>query len=95
MHELSHVLCNHEPGNIIPRGVLPFATRTYDAAQEEEATWLGACLKLPREALIWAVRRGMSDRQIADHFLASTDLVRFRRGVTGVDLQIARRRVRE
>lgn len=91
MHELSHILCNHEPSQLVKLDFFPIPFRSYDPVQEEEASWLGACLQLPRNALLWAVRRGMNNSMIVEHFGASMDLVKYRRQITGVDFQIRRR----
>ncbi len=91
MHELAHILCKHRPSHMIQSGSLPFALRTYDPAQEEEAGWLGGCLQLPRPALLWSVQRGMTNDEIAAHFGASSDMVKYRRRTTGVDVQLKRR----
>lgn len=88
MHELAHLRCGHQPVAITSIPGLPFLLREFDAEQEDEATWLGGCLQLPRPALLWAIRRGMDTEQISQYYTASTSLVRFRRGKTGVDRQI-------
>lgn len=90
MHELAHIWCKHKPGRIEPPGRLPWASRTFDAVQEEEAAWLGGCLQIPREALLWFIRRRFDNVAIAAHFNASEEMVRFRRNITGVDAQLAR-----
>jgi hypothetical protein len=91
MHELAHVLCNHEPSHLVQSINFPFALRTYNSDQEEEARWLGGCLQLPRAALMWAIRHGMNNAMIVKHYGASVDLVRFRRQITGIDRQMGRR----
>ncbi len=92
MHEQGHIICKHEPAQMVGLGNLPWALRTYDADQEEEAAWLGGCLQLPRESLLWALQCGMDDAMLVDHFGASIDMVRYRRQKTGVDRQLAGRR---
>lgn len=92
MHEMAHVLCKHKPMRVLPLQSLGVFLREYDEVQEEEAVWLGGCLQLPRRALWWAVKRGMDEMTIADHYGASIDLVRYRRNVTGVHLQLGRLR---
>ena len=52
MHEMAHLICKHKPAELVPVGGFPFSLREYDAVQEEEANWLGACLQLPRPALL-------------------------------------------
>jgi hypothetical protein len=91
MHELAHILCNHQPAQLVKLDYFPIPIRSYDPVQEEEASWLGGCLQLPRDALLWAIRRGMNNPMIVEHFGASMDLVRYRRQITGVDFQVSRR----
>jgi len=57
MHEVAHVICKHTtPKNSYLDGVnIPL--RYYNEIQENEAEWLGACLQLPRDALLWALRK--------------------------------------
>lgn len=90
MHELAHLVCEHKPGRIEPPGKFPWALRSFDPDQEEEAEWLGSCLQIPREAILFLVRRGYSNDAIGTQFGASEDMVRFRRNMTGVDRQLAR-----
>ena len=92
MHEQGHIICKHKPAQIVQLGNLPWVLRTYDADQEEEAAWLGGCLQLPRESLLWALKRGMDEAMLCDYSGASIDMVRYRRRKTGVDRQLARRR---
>lgn len=89
MHELAHLICEHKPARIEPPGKFPWALRTFDPVQEEEAEWLGGCLQIPRDAILFLVRRGYNNEAIAAQFGASEDMVRFRRNMTGVDKQIA------
>jgi hypothetical protein len=90
MHEIAHVLCEHKCNSVNFSNGLP--CRAYDPAQEEEAEWLGACLQIPRDGLLWCLRKGWDTATIAVHFGASTALARFRRNKTGVDAQLARAR---
>ena len=88
MHEAAHVLCKHPPGKIVRVGELNF--RSYDENFEDEAKWLGACLQITRHGLLWAIGRRMTIEQIGEYFCASEALVRYRRNVTGVDVQMMR-----
>lgn len=87
-HEVAHLLCKHEPMYLVPLPGLPLVLRTYNVEQEDEANWLTGCLKLPREALLWAVRNGMDNTEIATYFQASLQLVEYRRRITGIDKQL-------
>ena len=90
MHEIAHIICEHPATNSGINGYL----RSYDNEQEEEARYMGGCLQITRAGLLWALRCRMTKEQIAEHFLASVDLVRYRQNVTGADKQIARERAR-
>lgn len=91
MHELAHLLCGHKPARVEPPGKLPWASRSYDAEQEEQAAWLGACLQIPRTALVASILRKLDNHAIATQFGASPEMVRFRRNMSGVDVELARR----
>lgn len=93
MHELAHILCKHQPTQLLKSNIFPFPLRSFDANQEDEATWLGGCLQIPRTALMWAIRQGMNNSMMVEHFGASLDQVRFRRQITGVDRQMGGRRM--
>ena len=90
MHEAAHILRNHPPARIVSVGGCSF--RTYSPEDEKEAEWLGGCLQITRDGLLWAIRKGMTNESIAAHFGASSEMVRFRRNTSGVDTQIARLR---
>lgn len=90
MHELAHIICQHPAMRIVQVAGLP--VREYSEIQEEEAAWLGGVLHLPRIALWNALRRDMSLPTIMARFNASEQMIRYRRNVTGVDVQLARAR---
>jgi|SRR5215213_9269999 len=90
MHELAHLLCKHKPARIVPPGRFPWASRSYDCEQEEQAAWLGGCLQLPRCALLAALKRRLNNPAIAEFFGASVEMVRFRRNMTGIEPELAR-----
>jgi hypothetical protein len=90
MHEMAHIICKHAPSELTHVGGLPFLLRDFNADQEEEASWLGACLQLPRSALWWAVKRHMTVDEMVQYFQASEELIRYRRQVTGIDRQFSR-----
>jgi Zn-dependent peptidase ImmA (M78 family) len=94
VHELAHLLLDHEPATVIlsPDGIM--AMRSFNAKQEEEANWLAWCLLLPREALLRARLAGSTERQIADEYGVTEVLVRFRTRICGVEAQVhARSRI--
>lgn len=90
MHEAGHIICKHLPGKILKVGELNF--RSYDEQHEEEAKWLGGCLQITRSGLLWAIGRRMTPQQMSEHFCASEAIIRYRRNMTGVDVQMSRSR---
>lgn len=88
MHEMSHIICKHPAMRMVK--IAGLQMREYSEVQEEEATWLGGCLHLPRAALWNALRRGLTTAAIMERFNASEEMVRYRRNMTGVNVQLAR-----
>lgn len=88
MHELAHVICKHEQPETRKNIRLPFFMREFDKQQEEEASYLGSALQIPREGLIWALKKRMETNDIADHFKASTVMVTHRINTTAVKQQL-------
>jgi Zn-dependent peptidase ImmA (M78 family) len=87
MHELSHVICSHEMRKTeiqLDFGLM----RDFDKEQEAEADCLGGCLQLPRESLLWALKKGMSKSDISKHYVASIPMVTKRINETGVMKQL-------
>lgn len=94
MHELAHIILDHRPATIILSSDLDIAMRSYDPKQEDEANWFAWCLLLPREALVSAIRRGLSADQIAECYGVTKTLVDFRTQKTGIHTQFKMRRHR-
>jgi Zn-dependent peptidase ImmA (M78 family) len=92
MHELSHILCKHTNANstnIYKEYNLPSYMREFDEAQEAEAIYLGGCLQIPRECLLWSIgNQNMSKKEISNYYLASTEMVTFRINSTGIKYQL-------
>ncbi len=82
MHELAHLLLDHQPicFHQLSGGLL---AREFRVADEEAAKYLGGCLQIPARGLDWAFQRGMTLREIAEHFGASLQMVRYRCNMTG------------
>jgi Zn-dependent peptidase ImmA (M78 family) len=87
MHEIAHILRQHEPTQIILSDTTPFAMRSFDSKQEDEANWLGWTLLLPRPALEHCADLDLSVDQIAERYEVSEQLVNFRRRMTGIERQ--------
>jgi len=77
MHELAHLILNHPPEHIHFATDGTF-TRDFDPKKEAEAAYLGSCLQIPRRGLLWAVQMKMNNEEIAKHFGASMEMVRWR-----------------
>lgn len=88
-HEAAHLIRGHRPSRFLKLDDLTL--REYDQDAEGEAEWLAGCLHLPRAALMEALIRDEDNSAIGQRFMASAEMVRFRRSVTGVDRQMAAR----
>jgi len=88
MHELAHIICEHKFKMKYDGINIPFGMRHFDEQQEEEAKCLGACLQITRPGLLWGFKRNMSVEDIASHFSASFDMVKYRINSTGVKAQL-------
>jgi hypothetical protein len=91
MHELAHLVLEHEPARVDMTPARLMILDTYDKAQEEEADWLSGALLVPRDALLHWLVRDPRDEYAASHFNVSTAMIAWRRQVTGVDIQLRRR----
>ena len=82
-HEISHCLLEHSPTPVSSSGC-----RCWDNTVEDEATWLGAALLVPREGALRLARNGMDIQGIADRFGVSEPLCRWRIAQTGIAYQL-------
>ena len=87
MHELSHIILDHDPSQVILSVDGQIGMRSFDAKQEDEANWLGWTLLLPRLALMHCIHLGRNSAQIAVDYNVSEQLVKYRTGVTGANRQ--------
>lgn len=85
MHELAHIICEHNHPVVTHYEPLPIGMRNYDLQQEEEANWLGSTLLLATPGLLWAKKNGMTVDKIAEHFNASAEMVNYRLNITGIN----------
>jgi hypothetical protein len=92
MHELAHLILDHKPTTVILSQDGSLVMRSFNQQQEEEADWLSGCLLLPRDALVYSVKLGLTVQQIADKYFVSVKLASFRRRITGIDAQMRRGR---
>jgi Zn-dependent peptidase ImmA (M78 family) len=88
MHELAHLILDHNPATLIPSPDGRFVMRSYNETQESEANWLAWALLLPRDALMTCKRCGLSSGQIAEKYGVSEKLVAFRLRITGVEAHL-------
>ena len=92
MHELGHILCEHEVSAIDVNMGFPALMRHYPEEQELEAECMGATLHLPRPALLNALESGWDKQAIMQHYQASASMVQLRLNKSGVMHQMANRR---
>ena len=86
-HEISHCLLEHPPARISSSGC-----RHWERNVEDEATWLGAALLVPRAGALQLALRGCGVAEIAGVFGVSESLCRWRVAQTGIAVQLQRRR---
>ena len=91
-HELAHVLLRHEASKLLFTPDLTWAFRSYDGPAEAEAAWLSGCLLLPRPALLRIAEMDLSETEAAACYVVSQQLLGYRMDITGVNIQMARRR---
>jgi len=85
-HEVSHSLLEHEPTPVVSAD----GQRYWDAQVEDEATWLGAALLVPRAGALSMAKSGRTVLEIAVHYGVSESLCRWRIGQTGIAYQVER-----
>jgi hypothetical protein len=91
-HEIGHIVLRHEPAKmyVTPDGLMMMSE--YNPIHEEEANWFAGAILVPRDALLDAAARGLTDSVAADYFGVSNAVFQMRRNRTGVDIQLSRRR---
>jgi Zn-dependent peptidase ImmA (M78 family) len=92
MHELSHIICGHEPARLDVSDDGLLVLLSYNADQEEEADLLGATLLLPREALLHIAKLKLGLDEVKNDYNVSKDLFNMRMARTGVNKQLTYRR---
>jgi hypothetical protein len=91
-HEIGHVVLRHEPAKMYVTSDGFMMMSEYNAEHEEEATWFAGAILVPRDALLDLARRGVQNGDAAKHFGVSSKLLAMRRNLTGVNIQLNRRR---
>ncbi|MEQ8553083.1 MAG: ImmA/IrrE family metallo-endopeptidase [Cyclobacteriaceae bacterium] len=84
MHEISHILCEHEFPPLMMVENMPIPSRSYNELFEAEADWLGSNILIPRKALQWCLYRGMKLQDVASYFNVSEQMVRMRINLSGL-----------
>jgi len=85
-HELSHTLLEHTPTAITNSN----GQRFWNAEMEQEATWLGAALLVPRAGALELARNGAALAEIAAQYGVSESLCSWRIANTGIRQQLER-----
>lgn len=92
MHELAHLLIGHEPARVDVSSDGILMLNTYNAQQEQEATWLAGALLLPRPALMHIRHTRMTTPTALATYEVSQQMFDYRMRMSGVDLQLRRAR---
>lgn len=90
MHELAHVIRGHD-GSRTFISADGFTIRDFDDKQEAEADWLAGALLLPRVALQILEYNGVPTDQVRDKYGVSSQLLEYRKRMTGINRQFDRR----
>ena len=85
-HEISHTVLEHEPTPIAHAN----GHRYWNRDVEDEATWLGAVLLVPRGGALAMLKTDWTLSEMAEHFGVSESLCRWRIAQCGVDKQVER-----
>lgn len=91
MHELAHLILEHEPARVDMTPQKLMILDTYNKAQEDEANWLAGALLVPRDGLLQFLARNSQNGHAATHFNVSEQMIAWRRQATGIDVQLRRR----
>jgi Zn-dependent peptidase ImmA (M78 family) len=84
MHELAHVILGHEIPEEQAKLCFLLGLHYYNPVHEEEAKYFGGCLQITRPGLLWAVKKGDSEAEMSDYYVASSEMVSYRLRITGV-----------
>ena len=87
MHELAHVIRNHNMSILSSSSNSIFQLREYNEENEQEAIWLGGVLQLPRTALEWVAYKKMKIPEISEIYNSSHSMVQFRINKSGIKNQ--------
>ncbi len=87
MHEVAHIMLGHRLARVARRAGVELGT--YRQQEEDEATWLGSCLLVPRPALDWMRQQRMLHQDAVAHFGISAALLAWRVSMTGIGHQLA------
>ena len=91
MHELSHIVLEHKPSRVDMTHEGLMILDTYDKTQEEEANWLSGSLLVPRDGLLIVLSQNSCNKAASTHFAVSSQMIIYRRRVTGIDTQLRHR----
>lgn len=84
MHELAHIILEHEIPDKALEVLLKYNLPYINEEQEEQAKFLGGCLQLNKPTLLLARKENWSDVQIAEKYLCSVDMVKYRKKCLGL-----------
>jgi hypothetical protein len=91
-HEISHLVLEHTPARAFVSAGGLMMLNHYNLVHEEEADCLAGALLVPREALLHVLGNGNSPQSAAKYFGVTSDLLRMRANLTGINRQLANRR---
>ncbi len=92
MHEISHIYLRHTGSQVHLTETGTLLISEFSDEQEDEANWLSGALLLPREVLLQARAARMDNGQICEKYGVSSEMCVWRLRMTGVDVQMRRKR---
>lgn len=84
MHELAHIICNHQIPDEIAKLCLKLNLHYYNKTHEAEAKFLGAALQISKPGLLWLIKQHYTLDQISEYFNASIEMVKYRINILGL-----------
>ena len=88
MHELTHIILGHELSKAVKIEDELLTPENFSQEQENEADWFGGTLLLPRPALLHILKSNLTENEIREKFMVSTQMFKYRVNVTGVIHQL-------
>ena len=85
-------MCIRDRPNKTGQDILNLGLRGFNEEHENEASWLGSCLQLPKDGMIKFLFQKKSINDIADHYHSSLEMTKYRLNISGAQMIYIRSR---